>query len=114
MPVVQDVAGAGSLAALAAALGSFLRRCAARAFAPPDPGAHLLQGALHGMLDAVREFTVRRAAAPQVLICQWGSGCACCGMLAFFLMTTQFRQAWVAGSRYAVLAVGLNTSLACI
>jgi predicted YcjX-like family ATPase len=66
MPVLQDMAQAGTLSALAAALASFLRRCAARAFAPPDPGAHLLQGALHGMLTAVRDFTTRRAAAPQV------------------------------------------------
>jgi predicted YcjX-like family ATPase len=61
----QDMAQAGTLAELGAAHAAFLRRAAARAFAPPDPGAHLLQGALSGLLAAVRQFTTRRAAAVQ-------------------------------------------------
>ena len=61
--LLQDMAQASTLAALAAALERFLRRAAGRAFAPPDPGAHLLQGALQELLGAVRDFTTRRAAA---------------------------------------------------
>lgn len=60
------MAQAGTVAELAAAHAAFLRRAAARTFAPSDPGAHLLQGALAGLLAAVRQFTTRRAAAAQV------------------------------------------------
>lgn len=103
MPLLQDMAQAGSLGTLASALASFLRRAAARAFAPPDPGAHLLQGALHGMLDAVRDFTSRRSAAPQVCLCQWASASSHWGMLLFPQHDT---VAWD-------LAAGTNHALCC-
>lgn len=44
----------------AVAHDAFLLRAAACAFATSDPGAALLQGALIGMLDAVRAHTLRR------------------------------------------------------
>lgn len=60
---------------MAAAHAAWLGRAAGRAFAPPDPGAHLLQGALTGLLGAVRQFTLRRAAAGRVhgslITCLW-------------------------------------------
>lgn len=44
----------------AAAHDAFLTQAAGRAFAAPDPAAQLLQGALTGLLDAVRLYTLRR------------------------------------------------------